>query len=446
MKQSKKQLVALWMLIFALPLALWAAFPVFADLHASGSQNRFEQLTKEAEALKLPLTPNQLGAIPSVSDEENAAPLLIPILQALETHSDDVKASIEGLRAALPGEEVNLSAPVAQALRESSKLQSKPGLNFGRDFRLGSAVLQPELGQVKRLVTLLYLRAIMYSQRGQDDLALSDLTSAMHVARLMRTDVSHLGSLTSMALENLVNRAICELASSGRGDLTALERLKKVSAHPDLPSLQATLEFETGFLFNAVRVDAGFGESDLRQKLPGLHALVASTVLDDGLRALRLVKEDPQGDLETIGEKIDQQSDNRRNSLRFRSSLAMGDLLTSYGEFGAAVMRTEAQINLVRACLDILIFEARHKEVPSNLSVLGSDYLDSFANKPIGYRRTSEGFRVWSVGIDRVDNGGLRADEINPASGSPEPTGDIVEEFPRPPRKRNEPAAGLPSK
>jgi hypothetical protein len=69
--------------------------------------------------------------------------------------------------------------------------------------------------------------------------------------------------------------------------------------------------------------------------------------------------------------------------------------------------RIAGQVRVTRAGLALLRYRQTHGVFPETLDVLDAgDLSDPFADGPLIYRTTEDGFVVYSVGEDRADNGG----------------------------------------
>lgn len=110
-----------------------------------------------------------------------------------------------------------------------------------------------------------------------------------------------------------------------------------------------------------------------------------------------------------------------------------------------AVQKVTLQAVHARCLIDMAItvcelerFHAEHGAYPDNLDALGSVGplpLDLLAAAPIHYRKLVEGrYRLWCVGLDGKDNGGVRnLDKENPAKTKfhdPDHSGDWVWDYP----------------
>jgi hypothetical protein len=67
---------------------------------------------------------------------------------------------------------------------------------------------------------------------------------------------------------------------------------------------------------------------------------------------------------------------------------------------------------LGETAIALRLYRKEHGRYPENLSALVPRYLpsvpaDPFDGKPLRYRREGTGFRLWSIGPDRKDDGGV---------------------------------------
>jgi len=89
------------------------------------------------------------------------------------------------------------------------------------------------------------------------------------------------------------------------------------------------------------------------------------------------------------------------------------------------VADAKAHQRIFQVSLALHMFWQEHGRYPETLSDLVPRYLptvpkDPFDGKPLRYRRDKNGFRVWSIGTDLKDDGGVS--QISPLSGK----GDII--------------------
>jgi len=72
--------------------------------------------------------------------------------------------------------------------------------------------------------------------------------------------------------------------------------------------------------------------------------------------------------------------------------------------------------HLTETALALRLYRSKHGRYPESLQALVPQYLpqvsiDPYDGKPIKYRKLSKGFKVWSVGGNRKDEGGLKAED-----------------------------------
>jgi len=92
---------------------------------------------------------------------------------------------------------------------------------------------------------------------------------------------------------------------------------------------------------------------------------------------------------------------------------------------GTLVSRTgfEARLDLARLGLLVEQYHARHRTYPESLAAIadgldGQVPIDPFTGEPLHYRPREDGFALYSVGANRVDDGGRAGRSYN--------SGDIV--------------------
>jgi hypothetical protein len=74
-------------------------------------------------------------------------------------------------------------------------------------------------------------------------------------------------------------------------------------------------------------------------------------------------------------------------------------------------IRSDAYVRLFMCGMAVRSFYLEHGSYPTNLADLVPNYLDAvsldpFSGKPLHYRKTSQGFLLYSVGPDRIDDDG----------------------------------------
>jgi len=101
-------------------------------------------------------------------------------------------------------------------------------------------------------------------------------------------------------------------------------------------------------------------------------------------------------------------------------------LMPVFSEVIQKVQQDETQRRLREGMLALFFYRMRNGRFPASLSALSSPSLiDPFNDQPLHYRRIANGFILYSVGPDLIDNGGM----ATPARNGGQPP-DIVVSYP----------------
>lgn len=122
-----------------------------------------------------------------------------------------------------------------------------------------------------------------------------------------------------------------------------------------------------------------------------------------------------------------EQASNRSQIGSSPMDYAVQEVLPVFEHAFQAPIRMKARLRTTRAMASVIDYQAKNGRWPSDLSEVGPVPLDPFLeNKPIQYRVENNGFRVWSVGVDKVDNGGITRAESKPAAGSEQKFDEVI--------------------
>jgi len=95
--------------------------------------------------------------------------------------------------------------------------------------------------------------------------------------------------------------------------------------------------------------------------------------------------------------------------------------LPSFAAFDAGLVNTQ--------CLSkALLFRARTGHFPKSLSEIPGAWIDPYNGKPLGYKTSGDSIRIYSVGYDLHDDGGISRLEIPKNSKR---TFDLVAAYPK---------------
>jgi hypothetical protein len=112
-------------------------------------------------------------------------------------------------------------------------------------------------------------------------------------------------------------------------------------------------------------------------------------------------------------------------------------LFPAMQQVATGMFRAKGQQEATAAAIAIYRFQKKTEKLPKTLNDLSGTYLkelpvDQFDGQPLRYQRKDDGFLLYSIGYDRVDNAGKRklvsTDSVNEelSKNLPEPTGQYV--------------------
>jgi hypothetical protein len=403
---------------------------------------------REYRALGLPWVAADLRPRPAVVEAENAA---IPIreivasglLEGFSREYEEIEGLLRDGRLAEAEERLRAHREVLARIVDAAR---RPDLDFERDWDLGPFLLLPEYAEIRSMARLLVLDGRLKAARGDTEGAASRLVDVRRIGAHAGREPIVIGHLVYVACESMALRALEDALASRRGDAAGLARLRAV-AEADLspPVFRDALRGEMYMGIAAIR---NFNHRQLRQ--------VASTKADADLHLdPATLRRDgaPRGTVERAflarhlqmwaeaerrmarhpddvraQSRVVQELSARLDGERRLSHLTSALFFPVFTQAADAYVRREATERTVLAAARVLEFEARHGRFPDRLEEVGALSPDPFDGEPLRYRQTDDGFRVYSVGSNMRDEGGLVPSET--PDGGDRRAGDVVAGYP----------------
>jgi hypothetical protein len=423
----------------------WAVLQV-ADFPQAARQ--LPAAEREYRAMGLPWTASDLARKPAVSDSDNAAILIREVaasgtLRKLSREHDEIEDLLREGRLADATERMQPYREIVPRIVEAAR---RPDADFKRDWDLGPILLLPEYAEIKNMVRLLGLEGRLKAQRGDAEGAASRLLDARRLGAHAGREPILIAHLVYIACDAIALRALEDALAAHRGNRAGLARLRSV-AEADLPAPQFR---------NALRGEMYMGLAGIRNlNYRQIHRLAsgkgdAETMMEpaslrrDGVprgfmeraflaRHLQMWSEAERrmarrpDDVRAQSLAVQEVSDGLEGERRL-SYLVSAVLFPVFSQAGEAYVQREAREHAVRAAARVLEFEARNGRFPERLEEVGPVPLDPFDGEPLRYRRTEEGFRVYSVGRNMRDQGGMTPSEVRGDFDAR--AGDLVVGFP----------------
>ncbi len=383
-----------------------------AGVWAITSRDSLDEVRRRAKAAGIPTTGAELAPKPGAPAEQNAADLIL---------SYDLAISRErAWSTARASEKERMMAPADTKLNALRQVVDKTYIDFDRDWILNHEQLFQEGPVVKNLIRDLSERAKLHAQQGRFSEAMKDLEVAQQVTKLMHEDVGLIGHLVSVAIHRIKDIAFIDVAATmhSRGqDLAPLQHLLDRESFPSLVRAVKTEAFLVSFT-QTLRPpgSGGFGFEDFQR-----------IYLQESIKDLESLEKHPNDVLKAAAE-----IDARFGKVTGGLNISPGNLMyresrLPFANMAKASMRARASRQVAAAYMDILAFGSKNGKLPKDLTELGGDRTDPFSGNPLGYARSDGGFKVWSVDIDGLDDGGMSKQELQKRDPSTDSNrGDMV--------------------
>jgi hypothetical protein len=255
--------------------------------------------------------------------------------------------------------------------------------------------------------------------------------------------VTLIGHLVGIACDAIAMHHLERALAAARGDAAGLAQLRKVLEEPvAAPDLAKALR---GEMYMGIALIRNLKKMQLRQAIEGEDVqLDARDLRRDGLpeglvdraylarhlqawtEAHDLMSRHP-GDFRAQARVVEQIS--TRYDSRRRLSLGLNAVLFPvFAQAGEAYVRREAKERVTLALAKAMEFKSKHGRFPQSLDELGPLPPDPFDGQALRYLETDDGIRIYSVGENGRDDGGLDASEL--PRGVNRRESDVVASYP----------------
>ncbi len=406
------------------------ALPVFDHARA------YEEARADAKRAGIPLSIEEARPQPPIAREDNAGPLLRPILDQLQGSSKETNQIKELISAGKFSEALAVHPELFELLEASKPGLAKPRLDFDRDYNLGLDLKFPEFASIKRLSHLSVGRAQIAAGQNDPDRALEYLRIGHKIEKLLRDEYTLIGYLMNLATHRTANRGYRRVASMWRGDEARLTRISQTFDPPEPPSLERALKTEAFVNQTSLRVAFRVGDPRANAKEVRVAQRAMAIYYTEAIRDLESI-ENSGGDPLVATREMEARTASFKSSVIPDPAIELFKIIRpTLDRLGIAAVEATADRVVTEAFLKVMLYEARTNRWPESLDQAGVTALDPFTKQPVRYRLEKNGFRIWSVGGDSDDDNGLTREEITQAS-RPSPTpeqerGDNVARYPTP--------------
>jgi len=359
----------------------------------------------------------------AVKPEENAAVLLRAAFKDWYARSPDmfeVSEDLEAGRLALAAKKLGPVNPNLELMVQASR---RPRLDFGYDWNDGSGTYYQDDEALLDCLTLLGERATLRTRQGKLDAAIEDLRAERRLADLIGQEPGtyFLWVRNMVRMTMLEDFDECLYFVANNPD--ALRRLQSLLEEPTAPDDFGAVLIADGYLrladlrryddIGKTRFTRGFymraavsddddtGHPDLPE---GMRERAYMTRVLQFWTEAKPVLDRCHNDLREIQTQFDALVDTYRH--RKSLSNALNDQLLPYFE-PSEFWRTPAKFAVRRALVAALIVRAKTGHFPTRIEDIPTKCIDPFTGQLLKMAQVGSTTRIYSVGWDLKDDGGL---------------------------------------
>ncbi|HWA84077.1 MAG TPA: hypothetical protein VG820_11605 [Fimbriimonadaceae bacterium] len=413
-----------------------------------------EQLPKElsmAKAEGIPLEPDDLRHKPPVPDDQNAATVYSAFFPHLDRAGGKARGGKDPLQAFLAGKATpeqaaeirRMLAGSKESLDEIVAATARPFCDFHSHYEDGLRVTFPQFGQFRTAIRLLAARAEDLAAQGRVGEAYAVLAKADRMARHAGQEPILLAKLVEVSLHAIVLTEFDHLLERSADHPELLKRAQQTldgfGALPDLrPAFGGELVMGRIMVHQIHTVgdlralnDSASGSGDGREAGSGpslpdwVTKGIEAKVVSRWRRTIEALPTDPAEWEKAF--RVLQDADKAIQSDTSVSGKLNSVFFPVFFQSALAIGHLDADRHVAATSIRLLQDRLAKGSLPATLPNYGAVSVDPFDGKPLRYRRTPDGFTIYSVDRDRADNGG-----VPQKSGSP---GDLIRSFKVAPRR-----------
>ena len=391
-----------------------------------------EKATKQG----LPLEPEDLRPTPPVPSDKNAA-LIYRKIDALYHHDSDARREAEGDAVSefmRPKTRNQRRKEVDSILLHRRKMMglaeqatSLAVCDFDRPWKQGIDTPSPELPAMRNLARLFAARSIRNLEAGNPKAALRDVAFGAKIGGQAEQDRFTIAFLVRVAIQAIMNRPFVEILQK-YGDNAEVLRLADETQRyfgetPDLRDcflaeiVMLEMQMEL-YRDPSVPTPDGLSKANLPVLNEQTRAILVDAwksrliafecQLDSSVKASHGNLRDTQIAWQKIMEKELQSAGQPGYEINAL-------IVPTFAKVAEKAMLVGANYQLRNQMVALLEYKIKTRDFPASLESLPKEkqYLDPFNNKPLIYRKTQNGFLLYSVSVNLTDDDGADTRDKN---------------------------------
>lgn len=301
---------------------------------------------------------------------------------------------------------------------------------YPADLEIGLNCLLPHLAPLKKAMQLLAIQAYIHAEKAQPDKAIDIIETMEAISHSISKEpaiISQLvhiacNAITITAAERVISR--CELSDIQLDRIADI--IEKIQTHSSMSvgyvgeRCHMMSMLENGDLIKYAEGEIWITAAFIAMQVTGMahnDLVINADLMTEVLNAA----DQPLDKQLKIAESIRTKSDSL-GPIHLVSHMTM----TSISRIVELGIMHKVQLSVAQTGIAVQRWKIKHGKNPENLNQLVGEYLenlptDPYDGKPLRYKVSNEGFMVYSIGENKIDDGGTRKSGGNP--------GDIVFEI-----------------
>lgn len=390
--------------------------------------NRLPETVAKLKSLGAAVEPADLDPSPPIPSGQNAAHVLNPLIEEFKKlkgekfYKDGSKAVSEASRQRIPPE--NDPAIVAMLdrlepfLQRVDKVYWSKRLHFERDWTLGANVMFPEYAYLKEIARLEADRSRIAVKAGDHKKSLAALRTCFALSNLLSQEPTLIAALVTVSIHTIGYVALENHLTRFRNNTDALrEALAMLRSFSGSFSLKRALDGDIVMSRQFIKSPSSFEMLNSGDFQTDRDRLLAIALKDPAVRRMYEVRY-----LELWSKAFEKLPADHSDWRGVQNALTVIDselqkpatadtylnqvLFPVFAQFPLAAGEMQARHRL--AILATMLLLDRPGGLPAELKKYGQFAVDPMDGKPVRYIRKGDGFKIWSIGKDLVDDGGVK--------------------------------------
>jgi len=306
-------------------------------------------------------------------------------------------------------------------------------------MELGAMTLLPHLAELKPQAQIFRIESLVASDRHQNDAAIDALEHVLLTANLLKDEPILISQLVRIACVMMALDGAEHLLSRTALTPAQLDRLQRLFESSRLEgALRRAFVGERAFALNAFElsgetlaaagpsdgddpVDPDTEEARYRKgmtvfRVIGIESIDRRLMLETLNEAVALTEKDTPEAWKRLAELFDEAAAKARG---FPPKIFSRLLLPALSKAGNKFAQLEARRRAGLAAIGVERYRSARGQLPQGLDELTPEFLasvpaDPFDAKPLRFRQRPVGFVVYSIGVDRTDDGGAERPRKGP--------------------------------